>query len=260
MAAGEEKNSDFYAVLGLKKECSQEELRNAYKKLALRWHPDRCSASGNSKFVEEAKKRFQAIQEAYSVLSDADKRFLYDVGAYHSEDDESEMGDFLGEMAMMMSQNKPNGNGEDSFEELQELFEEMFHRDMNGFGSSSQTSNVRYQAPKSSAPACNMSSSSNNNRNCSGMSSAKANGDGFFSSDFSCLDGGRSFCLGAEDGEDSSRGRSKGSRRKQKASSRSSRYVAGGSGLVDAGEKRSNILVAAGGFRATFFASEDAII
>lgn len=36
--------------------------------------------------------------------------------------------------------------------------------------------------------------------------------------------------------------------------------VAGGSGLVDAGEKRSNILVAAGGFRATFFASEDAII
>lgn len=88
------------------------------------------------------------------------------------------------------------GNGEDSFEELQELFEEMFHRDMNGFGSSSQTSNVRYQAPKSSAPACNMSSSSNNKRNCSGMSSAKANGDGFFSSDFSCLDGGRSFCLG----------------------------------------------------------------
>lgn len=31
-----------------------------------KWHPDRCSASGNVKFVEEAKKKFQAIQEAYS--------------------------------------------------------------------------------------------------------------------------------------------------------------------------------------------------
>lgn len=66
MATGEEKGGDFYAVLGLNKECSEAELRNAYKKLAMRWHPDRCSAMGNSKFVEEAKKKFQAIQQAYS--------------------------------------------------------------------------------------------------------------------------------------------------------------------------------------------------
>ncbi|KAL9256000.1 Chaperone protein DnaJ-like protein [Drosera capensis] len=57
---------DFYEVLGLEKECSDAELRSAYKKLAMRWHPDRCSASGDSKFVEEAKNKFQAIQEAYS--------------------------------------------------------------------------------------------------------------------------------------------------------------------------------------------------
>ncbi|MBA0663662.1 hypothetical protein Goklo_003761, partial [Gossypium klotzschianum] len=113
MASGGEKNNDFYAVLGLNKECTPTELRTAYKKLALRWHPDRCSASGNSKFVEEAKKKFQTIQQAYSVLSDANKRFLYDVGAYDSDDDENVvkllgMGDFLNEMAVMMSQTKSN--------------------------------------------------------------------------------------------------------------------------------------------------------
>ncbi|XAR67557.1 hypothetical protein NMG60_11002351, partial [Bertholletia excelsa] len=138
MAGGENKSEDFYAVLGLKKECSAEELRNAYKKLALSWHPDRCSASGNSRYVEEAKKKFQAIQEAYSVLSDENKRFLYDVGVYDSDDDENGMGDFLSEMAVLMSQNKSDKNGEESFEELQELFNEMFQSDVEGFSSASQ--------------------------------------------------------------------------------------------------------------------------
>lgn len=110
MANGEEKSSDFYAVLGLNKECTATELRNAYKKLALRWHPDRCSASGNARFVDEAKKKFQAIQHAYSVLSDANKRLLYDVGVYDSDDDDDNngMGDFLNEMAAMMSQTQTN--------------------------------------------------------------------------------------------------------------------------------------------------------
>ncbi|KAK0598619.1 hypothetical protein LWI29_036364 [Acer saccharum] len=108
---------------------------------AKRWHPDRCSASGNSKFIEEAKKKFQGIQHAYYVLSDANKRFLYDVGVYDSDDDDDEngMGDFLNEMANMMSQTKTNEkNGEESFEKLQELFEEMFHGDGEALGSSSQ--------------------------------------------------------------------------------------------------------------------------
>ncbi|CAN4085116.1 unnamed protein product [Withania somnifera] len=139
MAAEEDKSSDFYAVLGLNKECTETELRNAYKKLALKWHPDRCSASGNSKFVEEAKKKFQAIQEAYSVLSDANKRFLYDVGVYDSgdDDDENGMGDFLNEMVAMMSQNKSNENQGETFEELQDMFEEMFQSDIGTFSSSS---------------------------------------------------------------------------------------------------------------------------
>ncbi|KAI3455660.1 hypothetical protein Pfo_012323 [Paulownia fortunei] len=151
MAAEEDKSNDFYAVLGLKKECTAAELRHAYKKLALKWHPDRFSASGNSKYVEEAKKKFQAVQHAYSVLSDANKRFLYDVGVYdcNDDDDKNGMGEFLNEMAAMMSQTKPNENGNESFEELQELFDEMFQSDDEAFGGSSRSA---------TPPACSSSS------------------------------------------------------------------------------------------------------
>uniref|UniRef100_A0ACD6AG36 Uncharacterized protein n=1 Tax=Avena sativa TaxID=4498 RepID=A0ACD6AG36_AVESA len=131
-------HEDLYGVLGLKKECSDADLRLAYRKLAMTWHPDRCSASGSSARVEEAKERFQEIQGAYSVLSDTGKRLLYDVGVYDDSDgddgeeqDVSGMGDFLGEMAQMMSQATPA----ESFEELQQLFVDMFQGDLvGGFG------------------------------------------------------------------------------------------------------------------------------
>ncbi|KAI3759803.1 hypothetical protein L6452_07872 [Arctium lappa] len=167
MGVNGEKSRDFYKVLGLKKECTETELKNAYKKLALKWHPDRCSAAGDSKYVEEAKKKFQAIQEAYSVLSDANKRFLYDVGVYDSDDDENGMADFMSEMAAMMSQNKPNENGE-SFEELKDLFEDLFESDVESFGwtSHSETS-TSYSSSSLS------SSASSNKRGSSTMSNTK---------------------------------------------------------------------------------------
>ncbi|XP_062156796.1 uncharacterized protein LOC133864469 isoform X2 [Alnus glutinosa] len=191
MANAEEKGNDFYEVLGLKKECSASELRNAYKTLALRWHPDRCSASGNSKFVEDAKKKFQAIQQAYSVLSDSNKRFLYDVGAYDSDDDENGMGDFLNEMAVMMSQTKSSENGEEeSFEDLQDLFEELFKGDIDTFGSSFQTSTC--SGSSSSYTSYCESSSSNNKRNSSEMNFGKTNLE-----DTSGFDANfQNFCLG----------------------------------------------------------------
>ncbi|KAL2934468.1 Chaperone protein DnaJ [Bienertia sinuspersici] len=138
---GDRKSLDFYKILGLEKECTPTELKNAYRKLAKIWHPDRCSASGDLKFVEEAKMKFQAIQEAYSVLSDETKRFLYDVGVYDNNDDDNNhgMGDFLNEMVTMMSEHQPTENGGESFEQLQEMFEEMFQRDsLDSFASTSQ--------------------------------------------------------------------------------------------------------------------------
>ncbi|XP_073152265.1 uncharacterized protein [Henckelia pumila] len=147
MAHGVEKSDDFYAVLGLKKDCTTAELRNAYKKLALKWHPDRCSATGSAKHLEDAKIKFQAIQEAYSVLSNGDKRFLYDLGVYDCEDDDDEngMGDFLNEMVSMMSQSNENGN--ESLEQLQELFYDMFDGEIDSFGYSSSTSSCSAAPP-----------------------------------------------------------------------------------------------------------------
>ncbi|KAL3825074.1 hypothetical protein ACJIZ3_021103 [Penstemon smallii] len=180
MAAAEDKSSnDFYAVLGLKRDCTTPELRNAYKKLAMKWHPDRYSASGNSKYVEEAKKKFQAIQQAYSVLADADKRFLYDVGVYDCDDhdDQNGMGDFLNEMATMMTQNKSNNN--ESFEQLQELFDEMFHSDIDAFSSSSSSSSSSFSCSRSVTPPSQASCSGtynniSNKRNSFGMNSVES--------------------------------------------------------------------------------------
>lgn len=203
--------SDFYTVLGLKKECSEADLRNAYKKLAMIWHPDRCSASGNSKFVEEAKEKFQAIQEAYSVLSDSNKRFLYDVGVYDSDNDENDMGDFLGEMAQMMSQTEPNENGQESFEELQQLFVEMFQSDLDGGGFCGPASSYKtdgYDGFSASSSSSSSSSSQpfcngNNKRDNSAMSSVKA-GTGDFDS------GSGAFCFGSSDSGRSSNGGGRG--------------------------------------------------
>jgi len=132
MSGGDGEVKDFYSVMGLKSDCTSSELRAAYKKLAMRWHPDKWSASGNAKVAEESKNKFQAIQEAYSVLSDENKRFMYDAGIYEDDDDD-EMGDFLNEMAVIMNDSKEQVSGSESFEQLQDLFMEMFESDLNNF-------------------------------------------------------------------------------------------------------------------------------
>lgn len=79
----------YYSILGVNSECSGEEIRRAYRKLAMQWHPDRWTRSPC--LLGEAKRKFQQIQEAYSVLSDQRKRTMYDAGLYDPDDEQDEV-------------------------------------------------------------------------------------------------------------------------------------------------------------------------
>jgi molecular chaperone DnaJ len=64
-------NRDFYDILGVKKDASKDDIKAAYRRLALQYHPDRNKSP-------EAEEKFKEISEAYAVLSDDDKRKQYD--------------------------------------------------------------------------------------------------------------------------------------------------------------------------------------
>ena len=68
---------DYYAILSVDKGCSLSEITKAYRKLALKYHPDRVTR-GTAQEKEHARDRFHHILEAYQCLSDPDKRKTYD--------------------------------------------------------------------------------------------------------------------------------------------------------------------------------------
>ena len=66
-------SEDYYEVLGISRGASETEIKKAYRKLAVKWHPDK-----NPDNAAEAERVFKLVAEAYEVLADAEKRALYD--------------------------------------------------------------------------------------------------------------------------------------------------------------------------------------
>jgi DnaJ family protein B protein 6 len=113
------KAKDYYSVLGVSEDCDQDQIKKAYKKLALRWHPDK--NPGNTK---EAEEKFKEIGEAYAVLSDPDKRKKYDkygTTEFDAEVDEDNYGNYN------------TGNNDNPNEKFKDIFERF------GFMSGSNT-------------------------------------------------------------------------------------------------------------------------
>jgi curved DNA-binding protein CbpA len=59
---------DYYKILGVSENATQDEIKQAYKKLSMKYHPDRNPGD------KQAEEKFKEINEAYSVLSDPEKR------------------------------------------------------------------------------------------------------------------------------------------------------------------------------------------
>ncbi len=91
---------DYYEILGVSKDASAEEIKKAYRKLAMQYHPDRNKEA-------DAEDKFKEISEAYAVLSDPEKKAQYDrfghagIDGRYSEEDifrNADFGDIFGEM------------------------------------------------------------------------------------------------------------------------------------------------------------------
>lgn len=124
---------DLYNVLGVQKNATQDELKSAYRKLAMKYHPDR---NPGDKAAEE---KFKNITAAYDVLGDETKRRQYDeFGSYGAHNSQSQSyGNYQG---------NPFGNGWGTWgQETQDDFGDAFDRWFRAANSNSQNQNGNFR-------------------------------------------------------------------------------------------------------------------
>jgi molecular chaperone DnaJ len=104
---------DYYEVLGVARDASEEDLKKAYRKLAMKWHPDRNQGD------KDAEAKFKELNESYDVLKDAEKRAAYDR---------------FGHAAFEQGGPGGGGGGSPFGGAFEDIFEEMFGRFGGGRG------------------------------------------------------------------------------------------------------------------------------
>jgi DnaJ family protein B protein 4 len=142
---------DYYSILGVTKKATADEIKRAYKKMALLYHPDR-----NTDNQEQATKKFKEIGEAYEALSDPQKRSIYDrygeAGLKRGGGNAAQQDPFGGGHGGGHGggQHNPFGGGNGGFHfntgggEGFDFFEELFRGGGSGFG--------RSHRPRQTAP------------------------------------------------------------------------------------------------------------
>jgi molecular chaperone DnaJ len=112
---------DYYEILGVAKNASEEDIKKAYRKLAMKHHPDRNQGDGAKKSEEQ----FKEVKEAYEMLSDAQKRAAYDQYGHAGVDPNA--GGF-----------RPGGQGGEGFGGFAEAFGDIFGDIFGGQGGGGQ--------------------------------------------------------------------------------------------------------------------------
>jgi curved DNA-binding protein CbpA len=125
--------TDYYTVLDLAPSCTLQDVRQSFKKLALKWHPDKCL----DKY--EAQRRFSEINEAYNVLSDDRKKKIYDTYGHDGIALDQEGKDPANpKTGNIFFQKGFQGTDKSAFDVLRDIFEEkeddFFSQTFNDFG------------------------------------------------------------------------------------------------------------------------------
>jgi molecular chaperone DnaJ len=107
----------YYEVLKVSKDCSGTELKKSYRKLAMKYHPDR---NPDDKAAED---KFKVVNEAYQVLSDEEKRSIYDRYGKAGLEGQGGMG---------------GGFGGGNMDDIMDMFNSMFGGSSGGFGRQSR--------------------------------------------------------------------------------------------------------------------------
>lgn len=118
---------DYYEILGVSKNATKDEIKSAFRKLAMKYHPDR------TKGDKESEEKFKEIAEAYEVLSDDEKRKMYDTYG-HSGVDSRGFDPFSN-----------FSNMEDIFSEFSDIFSSFFG---SGFSSRGRTNSSRSRSSR----------------------------------------------------------------------------------------------------------------